>query len=47
MRNNKEKFNIWLRSKLEKIVLRIVKKLNPVLKENITDPYMVFILIYI
>lgn len=41
LRAQKDKMNIWIRLKLEEIIIKTLEKLRPSLKESLKDPYMV------
>ncbi|EAR89534.2 transmembrane protein, putative (macronuclear) [Tetrahymena thermophila SB210] len=40
MRQQKDKFNIWIRLKVENAILKILEKQKPKVKRLVTDPYM-------
>ncbi|KAL4470316.1 hypothetical protein ABPG74_011927 [Tetrahymena malaccensis] len=40
MRLQKDKFNIWIRLKVENAILKILEKQKPKVKRLVTDPYM-------
>jgi hypothetical protein len=42
LHSQKEKMNMWVRLKIEEIVIRILNELRPSLKEAVKEPYMVF-----